>query len=188
MKYRTIVVDPPWKYEQGLSSSPLTRGSAEKIYPVMTDEQILAIPIPEWADTDCQLWLWVTNSHLHRGFHCLEHWGFTYKTVLTWAKTQIGLGYWLRGKTEHCLLGTRGNPRAKFVNTKHEAAGMAHSTLLTAQRGKHSEKPQAFYDMIEEIGEPPYLDVFNRRTRLGWDAIGDEVGVKIPPGVEKRLQ
>jgi len=176
MKYRTIVVDPPWQYRQRLSKSALTRGSAEKVYPVMTIDQIIALPIPDWADADCQLWLWTTNSHLHTAFHCLEYWGFEYKTTATWCKTHFGLGYWLRGQTEHILLGVKGNPRSKFANTKHGATGDNWSTLIVAPRKAHSAKPQAFYDMVEEIGEPPRLEIFGRQQRLGWDVIGDEVG------------
>ena len=179
MKYKTIVIDPPWKYEQGLSKSALTRGSAEKIYPVMSDEEIYSLPVGNFADTDCQLWLWVTNAHLHRGFHCLETWGFEYKTIVTWGKTQFGLGYWLRGQTEHVLLAVKGKPRSKFANTKHGATGMNWSTLIIAPRTKHSEKPQAFTDMVEAIGEPPRLEIFAREHRLGWDVIGDAVGIHI---------
>jgi len=48
------------------------------------------------------------NSHLHEAFHVLEAWGFEPKTVLTWAKHGIGLGKYLRGQTEHCILAVRG--------------------------------------------------------------------------------
>jgi len=145
----------------------------------MSDEDILSLPVNEWADNDCQLWLWVTNSHIHLGFHCLEKWGFRYITCATWIKTNFGLGYWLRGATEHVLLGVKGRPRSKFKGTKHGVSGRNWSTLIVAPRGKHSEKPQAFYDMVEDLGEPPRLDVFARKHRLGWNVIGDEVGIKL---------
>ena len=43
-----------------------------------------------------------------------------------------------------------------------------------APRGRHSAKPEAFYDMVESMSPGPYLDVFARRQRLGWDTWGNE--------------
>lgn len=39
---------------------------------------------------------------------------------------------------------------------------------------RHSAKPEAFFDLVEEVGEGPYLEVFARRQRLGWDTWGNE--------------
>ena len=126
------------------------------------------------ADNDCQLWLWTTNSHLHHAFHLLETWGFTYKTMATWCKSQFGLGYWLRGQTEHVLLGIKGHPRSRLTGP-HGAIGSHHSTLIMAPRTRHSEKPECFLDMVETISEPPRIELFARRGRLGWDVWGHEI-------------
>jgi len=174
-KYRTILIDPPWPYRQKLESSK-ARGGVK--YPVMTVEQIEALDIAGWADNDCQLWLWTTNSHLHEAFHCLEAWGFRYITMATWVKTKMGLGYWLRGKTEHLLLGVKGNPRSKFVGI-HGESGYDWSTFMYAPPAGHSKKPECSYDMIEALSEPPRLEIFARQHRLGWDVIGDEVGITL---------
>jgi len=174
-KYRTIMVDPPWPYRQGLRS-PRTRGGVK--YPTMSIEDICALDPGKWADKDCQLWLWTTISHLHEAFHVLEAWKFRYITTGTWAKTSYGLGYWLRGQTEHFLLGVRGNPRS-FLKGPHGAAEHGWSTLINSPRGRHSEKPSVFYDMVEEIGEAPRLELFARRLRFNWECWGDEVGVML---------
>jgi len=42
-------------------------------------------------------------------------------------------------------------------------------------RGKHSQKPEAFQDMVERVSVGPYLELFARRQRVGWDVWGDEV-------------
>lgn len=174
-RYRTIVVDPPWPFRQKLKSEK-TRGGVK--YPTMSIEEILAIPVAKWAERDCQLWLWTTNAHMHDAFHCLEAWGFRHITIGTWAKTSYGLGYWLRGQTEHFLLGVKGQPR-EFLKGPHGAAEHGWSTLIIAPRRGHSEKPQVFYDMVEELGSPPRLELFSRRQRLGWDCWGDELGVRL---------
>ncbi len=41
-------------------------------------------------------------------------------------------------------------------------------------RGKHSAKPEAFLDLVEHVSPGPYLEMFARRQRLGWDTWGDE--------------
>lgn len=41
-------------------------------------------------------------------------------------------------------------------------------------RGKHSEKPEAFLDLVERVSPAPRLEMFARRNRLGWDTWGNE--------------
>lgn len=38
----------------------------------------------------------------------------------------------------------------------------------------HSGKPDAFQDMVEQVSPGPYLEMFARRDRLGWDTWGNE--------------
>lgn len=41
-------------------------------------------------------------------------------------------------------------------------------------RGPHSAKPEAFLDIVEQVSPGPYLELFARRQRLGWDTWGKE--------------
>jgi N6-adenosine-specific RNA methylase IME4 len=41
-------------------------------------------------------------------------------------------------------------------------------------RGAHSAKPEAFLDLVERVSPGPYLELFARRARLGWDTWGNE--------------
>lgn len=45
---------------------------------------------------------------------------------------------------------------------------------FTWNRGAHSAKPEAFLDMVETVSPGPYLELFARRQRLGWDTWGNE--------------
>jgi len=174
MKYGTILLDPPWDYNQKLASHDTTRGGAIKHYDLMTLDEIRNLPIIDLANKDCILWLWVTNSFIQEGLELVDYWGFTYKTMITWAKTHFGIGYWLRGQTEHLLLAVKGNPRHHFKGI-HGACGNNHSTLLTAKRREHSRKPVKIYSIIEDISPPPRLELFARTRRQGWDVWGNEV-------------
>ena len=37
-----------------------------------------------------------------------------------------------------------------------------------------SAKPEAFIDLVEQVSPGPYLELFARRQRLGWDTWGNE--------------
>lgn len=124
MRFRTILIDPPWLYEQrlgrGKKAGDTTRGGLP--YRSMSVQELEALPIQAISGEDCMLFLWATNAHIHEALHLMEKWGFKYKTMVTWAKTQIGLGYWFRGQTEHLLFGVRGNPRGR-MSGPHGATG-----------------------------------------------------------------
>jgi N6-adenosine-specific RNA methylase IME4 len=139
----------------------------------MTLEEITALPVEARAAGDSVLWLWTTNAFLEESFAVCRAWGFQYRTTLTWGKNRIGLGDWLRGQTEHCLFASRGKPVVTLT---------AQGTLLLADVGKHSEKPDAFYELVEKICPAPdlgRLELFARRPRKGWRAWGAELNDSI---------
>lgn len=182
--YGTLLADPPWPYGQKLTGSK-TRGGAEKHYSTLTLAEIRDLPVPDLLAGDAMVWLWTTNAHLHEAFHVLEAWGVAYKVTATWPKRRFGLGYWLRGKTEHLLLAVRGRPRTGYVGP-HGAMGSSWSTLIEEpapddallMSGKwrgHSVKPRSGYEMVEAISPRPRLELFARERRRGWDAWGDEL-------------
>ncbi len=160
-RYNVIVIDPPWPY--GTKYDPDTRRVASP-YPEMALEEIANIKIP--AHDDCILWLWTTNRFMHDAYHLLERWGFEAKTILTWVKDRIGIGVWLRGQSEHCILATKGHPQIRLTN---------QTTIIHGKVREHSRKPDEFYKMAEELclGKRR-LDMFSREERDGWDQWGNE--------------
>jgi N6-adenosine-specific RNA methylase IME4 len=161
--YDVIVVDPPWPMAEGAEYDP-DYFHAGLPYPHMSIEEIMALPIP--AADDCVLWLWTINRLLHDAFHVLERWGFEYKVLLTWRKPHIGVGSWLRGQTEHCLLGIRG--RVPWACTDQP-------TVIDGPIREHSRKPDEFYELVDSLCHGRKLDMFSREKRDGWDQWGDEV-------------
>ena len=159
--YDIIVIDPPWKYNAKYDKDGRRGGGA---YPEMDIEELKEIKLP--TKKDCVLWLWVTNNFMKEALELLDVWDFELKTILTWNKEIMGLGAWLRGKTEHCILAIKGKPY--FNNTKW-------TTLISEKRTTHSTKPEIFYKMVEEICAGRKLDYFARKKRDGWDVYGDEV-------------
>lgn len=172
MRYRTIVLDPPWEYER--ASGLGGKRAAADHYPTMTNAQIAALPVPDWSEPTAHLYLWVTNPRLFAepgdGLgprQMLDAWGFRYVTLLTWHKLGApGMGWYFRGDTEHVLVGVRGKcPIAPELRV---------SNFFAAPRTGHSAKPDRFYEIVERVSPEPRLEVFARRRRYGWDVWGNE--------------
>lgn len=176
MKYRTIVADPPWPYDgagmRGLKNDGTTDegvGSVDR-YGAMSITDLCALQPP--AEDNSHLYLWTTNSFMVEAHKIAEAWGFKVKTICTYGKVQPDgtpsrkSGYYFRGATEHCLFGVRGSLRLKVTE--------AQATLWLWPRLPHSVKPDAFFDLVEICSPGPYLEMFARRQRLGWDTWGNE--------------
>jgi N6-adenosine-specific RNA methylase IME4 len=160
--FRVIVADPPWEYEKRLADST-HRGTLP--YPSMTLDEIKALPIHRLAADDAVLWLWTTNAHMRVAFDVVAAWGFAHKTILTWGKQRMGVGDWLRGQTEHCILAVRGRPVITLTN---------QTTVLYGAAREHSRKPDEFYTMVESLCPGAKVELFARTTRTGWAAHGSE--------------
>lgn len=147
-------------------------------YRTMSMEEIAEIPVRSWAAESAHLYLWITNPRLYGNsrdsggrtitpLQIVEAWGFEYVTLLTWVKTGApGMGFYFRGATEHVVFAAR--------NKCPIPAAKRESNVFTAPRGRHSEKPDAFYDLVERVSPGPYLEMFSRRARFNWDTWGDE--------------
>lgn len=160
--YSTIVVDPPWRYGDSLPGRG--RGAA-KHYETLSVEEIARLPIPDLAAENAHLWIWVTNSFVHEGFHLMAQWGFAYKTLLTWVKPQIGMGRYLRNTTEHALLGVRGRLQAEGPKNI--------PSHIVAPRSRHSRKPDEAYVVFRTISPAPRIDLFAQKGHEGFDVWGN---------------
>lgn len=174
-KYKTIVIDPPWKYGKWGSGSKkaLVQGIANNPQPLpynyMTLDDIKRLPINNLCDNNCEVYLWTTQKYLQYSFDVLKSWGLKYCQILTWCKKPMGTG---QGgvycpTTEFLILARKGKmPKVNRINS---------TWWLTKRQKKHSQKPEFFQDMIESVSEPPRLEMFARRQRLNWDVFGNEV-------------
>jgi N6-adenosine-specific RNA methylase IME4 len=165
--FRVIVVDPPWAYVKRTGDIS-HRGALS--YPTMSVKEIKAIQVPDFAATDCILWLWTTNAFMRQALEVIDAWGFKEKTILTWVKDRMGTGDWLRGRTEHCLLTIRGMPVVNLTN---------QTTVMESLRREHSRKPDEFYALVEALCPGSKLEMFSRADeRKGWTLHGNESGAR----------
>jgi N6-adenosine-specific RNA methylase IME4 len=163
--YGVIYADPPWRFEPYSRITGMDR-AADNHYPTMTLEAIKQLRVP--AAEDAVLFLWATAPMQPEAFEVMAAWGFTYRSQFIWLKPVAGTGYWNRNRHEHLLVGTRGDVPAP-------APGEQFDSVISAPSGRHSEKPPAFAEMIEEMFPSlPRLEMFARGPRPGWDVWGNE--------------
>lgn len=177
MKYRTIVIDPPWKVGvgNGLCGKIMQGGKFKPHLPYVTmdDIEILNFPIDDFADKNCDLFMWTTHTKLPAALMILRKWGFYFHALLTWDKES---GVCLNGfyrKTEFVVYGYRG----KFGIDTSE--GHYIPTLFCSRANGHSKKPDVFYKLIRDRTQEPRIDIFARKRHFGFDAYGDQVETQI---------
>ncbi len=167
VKYRTIVADPPWDHSDGFVSE-LAAGRRDRPLPygTMSVEEIMELPVRSLADGSCRLFLWATNRFMPDAYEVLAAWGFRYVQTLVWEKPDPNYCTGsLTANLEFCLVGRRGSP---------PRLGRFPGAVLRAGSGQHSAKPEAFLDHVEQVSGGPYLEMFSRRARFGWDTWGDQ--------------
>jgi len=172
-KYSVIYADPPWSFE--VWSGAGKDRAAENHYPTMTQADIEALPVADLAADDCVLLLWAVMPQMQEALDVIKAWGFQYKTAgFVWVKTTqdgerpaTGMGYWTRANAEICLLATKGSP-VRLNADVHQ--------IVQTPRQEHSKKPDEVRARIERLVPGPYLEMFCRDPRDGWDAWGNQSG------------
>jgi N6-adenosine-specific RNA methylase IME4 len=173
--FLTQLIDPPLESEWLSDSARKTPG-----YATMTPEQLLALPVPQWAAENCHLYLCSPNNFLPLCHKLVAHWGFAYKSMLTWKKPRWGQGHYFRNQTEHVLFAVKGELRTRSDSIPTIFEGDLPPGAL------HSEKPEALYQIIRKASYPPYGEAFQRRARPDFRnlfaAIGNELLSRPDPG------
>lgn len=172
-RYSTILADPPWQF-QNRTGKMAPEHKRLLRYPTMELKEIMELPIPKLAAARSHLYLWVPNALLQEGLKVMEAWGFTYKTNIVWYKIRKdggpdgrGVGFYFRNVTELLLFGLRGSMRTL-------QPGRTQVNLVSTRKREHSRKPDEIYDLIEQCSPGPYLELFARFGREGWDQWGNE--------------
>ena len=196
--YQVIEADPAWIWKsyskKGDSKSPNAH------YETMTIDEICQLPVAELAAPNCALFLWGTWPTMPAPWKVLESWGFKYSGLAwEWLKFNQDTGKYAFGgglggtrkNLEPCILGRRGSPpllnRSQRDFIIDPVTGMEliddNGAILRAKRRRHSEKPVAAKERMELMFDGPYVELFSRTDREGWDSWGKEAGKFNPPMV-----
>ena len=174
-------------------------------YSQMRTEEICAMPAVALAADRCHLYLWATCPLLPDAMRVMDAWGFTWATIAfvwvkmnkgAWRRAQeqasqrsmfavtdnqvsafmenlawFGPGFYTGSNVELVLLGRRGQP------FRHVKGHKASQVVFSTHGERHSQKPEEVQDRIEWMypHAGPYLELFGRRDRAGWDVFGDGV-------------
>jgi N6-adenosine-specific RNA methylase IME4 len=179
-KYRVIYADPPWSYgNTGGGRKPGNAGGiadesdldqygpAERHYPAMTIAELCAMDVKAIAADNAVLFLWVTSPLLDECWPVIKAWTFEYKTSFVWDKVKHNFGHYNSVRHEFLLVCTRGSctPDSKELI----------DSVQTIERGEHSEKPDRFREIIEQLYPTgKRIELFARKRVSGWEAYGNE--------------
>lgn len=183
-RYGLVLADPPWQFQAWagarLSGDRRPCAATRPHYQTMTMDDIAAMPVSDLARDDCVLLIWISWPILEHSLKIIEAWGFVYKTCgFCWVKAnakqidlfrediepRMNLGYWTRSNSEVCLLATRGKP-------KRQDGGVRQAIIEPAR--EHSRKPDGIHERIERLVAGPYVELFARQKRKGWDVWGNQ--------------
>jgi len=171
--YATILADPPWRF---LNRTGKVAPEHKRLsrYDTLSLEEIKQIPVHTVAGEKSHLYLWVPNALLPDGLEVMNAWGFKYKSNIIWHKIRKdggpdgrGVGFYFRNTTELVLFGIRGSMRTLDP-------GRSQVNIIKTQKQEHSRKPDELYGLIERCSPGPYLEIFARGKRKGWDVFGDQ--------------
>lgn len=172
--YGAILADPPWQFSNRTGKMAPEHRRLRR-YATLSLQAIKDIPVAAVAAPQSHLYLWVPNALLREGLEVMAAWGFAYKTNLIWYKIRQdggpdgrGVGFYFRNTSEIVLFGVRGSLRTL-------APGRTQVNVLTSRKREHSRKPDAFYELIEACSPGPFLELFARGQRPGWEQWGNEV-------------
>jgi len=179
-RFRVITADPPWQFQDELPGE--TRGAA-KNYKTMSVEEICRFPLPPLYESST-LFLWRVASMQREALQVIDAWDFELKTEIVWKKLTtngkrfFGMGRTVRAEHEVCLVANSGKPMTLDKSIR---------SVFEAPVGRHSEKPEVFYDMVEKLREGPYVELFARRQRPGWTCLGDQMPSTIMQDVTRAI-
>lgn len=178
--WSTIYADPPWRFTNRTGKAAPEHRRLDR-YDTMTHEDICALPVTDVVGASAHLYLWVPNALLPEGLKVMQSWGFRYVSNLVWAKRRKdggpdgrGVGFYFRNVTELILFGVRGSMRTR-------GAGRRQVNMIETRKREHSRKPEEAYHLIEACSPGPYLELFARYPRPGWEVWGSEATEDIQP-------
>jgi N6-adenosine-specific RNA methylase IME4 len=181
--YQAIASDCGTRFDT-FSAKGETSRTPQKKYTTMTDEELAALPVKLLAAKNCFLFYWDTSARIAAGRHIpiMRAWGFKPTAIaFTWFKLRkrepnvpwfmprqsmhFGAGLTTRKNTEICVLGRRGSPKRLNFGIREE---------IFAPVREHSRKPDEFYERVVRYAAGPYLELFSRQSRAGWDNWGNQ--------------
>jgi N6-adenosine-specific RNA methylase IME4 len=166
------VADPPWHFAGKLPGG----GGAERHHRTMCVADICNFEVPLRAQY-CFLFLWSCAALTEEAYRVVRAWGYTPSEIVSQkltktGKPRFGMGRTVRASHETCVVATRGRPTRLVRNIR--STFVAPVQVDVTGKYIHSAKPEAFYDLVEQLASGPFVELFARRCRPVWRCLGDQ--------------
>lgn len=200
----TGLIDPPWAYQQASRHERLSGFSTDHEYPSLTTDELRGLPIAQLMRYG---FLWTTGPFIEDAYSLIRSWGMLPITMLAWVKCAeintdglpafpdrkapentfdpeviikptFGVGYWFRGCVEPIIVFKA--PDAPSIRTPFVG--------LLSPNARHSRKPETLHHLIESHFPGPYLELFGRRERPGWNVFGNEAPQTLGEDIRSSLK
>lgn len=167
-KYQVIYADPPWQYGQEQHGKEEQETVLESHYPTMPTEDICKLPVTDLVADNAVLFLWTTSPKLFEAKQVIDAWGFDYKSSMIWDKVKHNVGYYVSVRHEFLLICTKGS-------CLPDSNKLIDSVQTIERSNRHSEKPERFYEIIEEMYKGKKIELFSRNKRKNWEVWGNQI-------------
>ena len=179
-QYGCLYVDPPWASGNGGGDA----GGIPIPYKSLSQTKLIAMgeTIKALTPQSAQLHLWATSQEVGNAIRLMEAWGFNYRSQLVWTKPnedRIGLGHYWANSHEILLTGIKG-ASCPFSKT----SGKIPPSVYHYASAKHSKKPDAIRNLVEQVSPSSRLELFARNACAGWTCWGNEIDGFVSHGVE----
>lgn len=172
-----LYIDPPWDYKSKRTGGNMKSGAAQQ-YETLTNDELMAMEIPELMQRDSIAYVWVPPTILLQTdpspLDVLKEWKIKPKSTIYWIKNaapntgRIGTGAWWRQEVEILIFGIRG---------KVPAFKIPERNYFFEERRAHSQKPEYVWHYVEAHSDryTNRIELFCRgEPRAGWYGWGNE--------------
>lgn len=176
-QYDVILADPPWSHYGQQDKW----GAAAKFYDLMDDDAIVGLDVARLAKRESVLFCWATCPRLDFAIDVVRSWGFHYRGVaFVWVKTRKdGVPIGARGVRPSIVKPTTEIVIAASMTKKGRPmplASEAVAQVVLAPTSRHSQKPAAVHERIEQLyPAAKRIELFARERRNGWAVWGNEI-------------
>jgi N6-adenosine-specific RNA methylase IME4 len=176
-KYDILYTEPPWQQGRGgkKSARPNSTGMAVP-YETMDIPEIMELHrhvTNSLMNEKNNVFMWTIDKYLPEAERIMEMLGYKLHARIIWDKVNgPSPAYTLRFSHEYLLWFFK---KGNIVLPDKSQRG-AFTTVLRESSRKHSQKPEAAYQMLEALFPgAKKLELFARTERDGWDQWGNEL-------------
>ena len=176
-KYDVIYADPPWQFSNKKTGGSMSSGSDHQYKSVMSIDDLKQMPIADIASDNCLLVMWWVGAMPQEAIDLVDAWGFRLVNMngFVWSKLttkglpDFGMGFYTRAGAESAIIAIKKKGKFKPVSRSVRS-------VITAEKRKHSQKPNEIYERINELaGNCEKIELFARNTHEGFDCFGNEL-------------